>query len=246
MRDDAGVGSGTLNGWSVTVCEDPPIPACNVPDQTIFSIDFEFSDGGFTHSGTADEWERGLPTFPPITTCHSGTNCWKTDLDNTYNNAPAGLSVNQELVSPNIDLAGLAGQRITFEWAMKYNIEGSNWENAYVEVREVGGAGLIKRVWEWAGPTMTGTVGSPAVNLNSAAGWGVWQADVSEFGGKVVKLVFHLDQDDSVALAGLAIDDVSAHRLQCIWSAAEQRGFSQDSRAQRWRVRHCDAAYGHA
>jgi hypothetical protein len=175
----------------------------------LFAEDFEANGGGFTHSGAADEWELGLPTFAPITTCHSGTNCWKTDLDNTYNNAPTGQRVDQELLSPNISLAAGDGHQITFEWAMKYSIEGSNWENAFVEVREVGNPTNVKRVWEWAGPTMTRTVGSPAVTLNSAAGWSTWQADISEFGGKTVQLVFHLDQDDSVALTGIAIDDVS-------------------------------------
>ena len=36
-------------------------------------------------------------------TCNSGANCWKTDLDNTYN-----ASSNQDLLSPAINLAGLA------------------------------------------------------------------------------------------------------------------------------------------
>jgi hypothetical protein len=179
-----------------------------VPLQLLYSNNFETSDGGFTHVGTGDEWERGLPSFAPIITCNSGTTCWKTDLDNTYNQAPAAGRIDQELVSPNIDLSTRAGQRIIFQWAMKYQIEGSNWDNAYVEVREVGGSGLIKRVWEWAGPTMTGSVGSPAVLINSAAGWGTWVVDINEFGGKIVQMVFHLDQDDSVNLAGLAIDDV--------------------------------------
>ena len=49
-----------------------------------------------------------------------------------------------------------------------------------------------------AGPTMTGSVGIPAVAIISAAGWAWWEADISEFGGKTVRLVFHLDQDDSV------------------------------------------------
>ena len=60
-----------------------------------YTSDFEADDGGFTHSGTADEWERGLPTFAPITTAHSGVNAWKTDLDNTYEN-----NANSDLVSP--------------------------------------------------------------------------------------------------------------------------------------------------
>jgi subtilisin-like proprotein convertase family protein len=206
IRDDAGAGSGTLHGWSITACADPFLN-CQTP-QTVFSADFEGGAAGFTHSGTADEWERGLPSFAPITTCHSGTNCWKTDLDNTYNNAPLYGTVNQELLSPNINLTTYGGRRINLEWAMQYQLDGSNFDNAFVEVREVGGAGLIKRVWEWAGPPMTRSVGNPLVTIQSAAGWGVWQADISEFAGKTIAVAFHLDENDTVALAGLAIDDV--------------------------------------
>jgi subtilisin-like proprotein convertase family protein len=207
--DDTTGDAGTLNGWSITVCEDPPIPTCPTAETTVYSSDFEANDGMFTHTGNNDEWERGLPTFAPITTCNSGVNCWKTDLDNTYNAAPTNAAnVVQELVSPNIDLTMLTGQRITFEWAMKYQIEGAHWDHAYVEVREVGGGGLIKRVFEHQGPTMSRSVGSPSVQINPSAGWGLWQVIISEFAGKTVQLVFHLDNDDSVQFAGLAIDDV--------------------------------------
>lgn len=208
VRDDAGTGSGILNGWGITVCEDP-VASCST-QTTIISNDFETNDGGFTHGGTADEWERGLPSFAPITTCKSGTNCWKTDLDNTYNAAPdAAANVTQELSSPNISLAAVpVGQRITFEWAMRYQLEGAHWDHGYVEVREVGNPSNAKRVWEHTGPTMTRTVGSPAVTINTAGGWGVWQADLTEFAGKNVQLIFHIDQDNSNQFAGMAIDDV--------------------------------------
>ncbi len=93
-----------LPSWSITVCEPPPPPVCPVGYQqvTVFTSDFEAGNGGFTHSGTQDEWEWGMPTFAPITTCNSGCNCWKTDLDNTYN-----ASSSQDLLSPAINLAGL-------------------------------------------------------------------------------------------------------------------------------------------
>ena len=106
LRDDLAANGGTLNGWSITVCEPAPLPQCpaGFDPVTVYSSDFELDDGGFTHSGTADEWERGLPSFIPITTCNSGSNCWKTDLDNTYN-----ASSSQDLLSPIIDLTGAVG-----------------------------------------------------------------------------------------------------------------------------------------
>src|SRR5262249_15996988 len=82
LRDDQATNGGTLNGWSLVICEDPPLVGAPV---TIYSTDFESNDGGFTHSGVQDEWQRGLPNSPPITTCHSGINCWKTDLATNYN-----------------------------------------------------------------------------------------------------------------------------------------------------------------
>ena len=56
IRDDlANASSGTLNNWSITVCEAPPDPTCGPGtfQTTAYSSDFETDDGGFTHSGTS-------------------------------------------------------------------------------------------------------------------------------------------------------------------------------------------------
>lgn len=115
LRDDAAGGGGTLNGWSIRICEPVPPPACPpgfVP-VTVYSSDFEAGAAGFTHSGTADEWELGLPSFVPLTTCASGANCWVTDLDNTYD-----ASSSQDLLSPNINLAGFTAP-VVVRWAQR-------------------------------------------------------------------------------------------------------------------------------
>ena len=67
LRDDATGDAGTLNSWSITVCEPPPPPTCaaGFVTETVLSTDFESGAAGFTHSGTADEWELGLPSFAP-------------------------------------------------------------------------------------------------------------------------------------------------------------------------------------
>jgi subtilisin-like proprotein convertase family protein len=126
LRDDAASNGGTLNGWSITVCEPAPLPQCpaGFDPVTVYSSDFELDEGGFTHSGTQDEWERGLPSFIPITTCASGSNCWKTDLDNTYN-----ASSIQDLLSPVIDLTGLSGP-VLVSWAQRYHIESASFDHA--------------------------------------------------------------------------------------------------------------------
>ncbi|MFN0110263.1 MAG: HYR domain-containing protein, partial [Blastocatellia bacterium] len=209
IRDDtANASGGTLNGWSIEICEMPPAPSCGAgfAQTTVFSTDFEAGDAGFTHSGVTDEWERGNPTFAPVTGCNSGSNCWKTDLDNTYN---AGVSAGtpQDLLSPPINLAGLSGP-ITLTWAMKYQLENATFDPAFVEVREVGGANP-KRVWEWLDATMTNAIGSPAVTIQESAGWAIYRADISSFAGQNIEIRFNLTTDNTVQLAGLAIDDVS-------------------------------------
>ncbi|MBK8496910.1 MAG: hypothetical protein IPL50_19360 [Chitinophagaceae bacterium] len=100
--DGANVSGGTLNSWSIDILEE--VPPNITGAITIANEDFETTDGGFTHSGTQDEWERGTPAFAPITTANSGVNCWKTDLDNTYN-----ASSNQILESQTYNLAAVTG-----------------------------------------------------------------------------------------------------------------------------------------
>ncbi len=213
LYDDATGDGGVLQSWSITVCEPPPPPACPVGYEpvTLYSSDFEADDGGFTHSGVQDEWERGTPSFTPLTTCASGSNCWVTDLDDTYN-----ASSNQDLVSPAIDLtaADLAGP-VTATWSQRYHIESATFDNAYVQVREAGGANP-STLWTWLDATMNSTVGSPSTTIAQSAGWGVHRADISSYLGQNIDLLFKLSSDTTVQLAGLAIDDVSVTACQAV------------------------------
>jgi subtilisin-like proprotein convertase family protein len=200
VRQTTATSSGVINAWTLIVEEDVA-PACTLP-ATIYSTDFEADGGGFSHSGTLDEWEWGAPTAAPITSAASGTKCWKTDLDNTYDNL-----ANEELFSPVIQLP-TAGGVIRLEWSMKYHVELTRWDHVYVEVREQGGAALVKRVWEYNGPTLQ-TPAATGTTIDQPAGWGRHRADISEFAGKNVQVVFHLDSDGSIVFGGLAVDDVS-------------------------------------
>ncbi len=204
VLDDLASNGGTLEGWSITICE-PPAPATCAGAATrvaAFTTDFETGDAGFTHTGTSDEWARGTPNFAPITTCNSGTNCWKTDLAGTYN-----ANSNQDLTSATIDLRNLAAP-ISLQWAMKYQMEIASSDRAWVQVQEIGGTNQ-KRVWEHLSGTMTTAVGNPAVTLNESAGWGVHTADISAYAGKQIQVVFHLDSNATGQFSGFAIDDVS-------------------------------------
>jgi len=210
VRDDTAGNTGTLNSWALEVCTDTSSPSGSV----IYSQDFEANDGGYTHSGAADEWEYGTPAtaiaagVAGFTTCSSGTKCWKTDLDNTYEN-----SSNQELVSPSISLMGVAGP-ITLTWNSRYSIENVSFDRGWVRVSEVGNPSNSRIVWHTDNPTMTDSVGTPTVNIGGSVGWARFSADISDFVNKNVQVTFHLDTDTSVVLAGWAVDDVQVRATQ--------------------------------
>lgn len=212
IRDDvADANGGTLTAWGLEICEQTP------PSGTlIYSEDFEAGDGGYTHSGTQDEWERGLPatvatnTTNPVAAfnnCNSGTNCWKTDLDNTYN-----ASSTQSLVSPPLNLTQYPGP-LTLSWAMRYQIELTRFDNIQVSMRQVGNPASERVLWRHYGPTMIDSVGNPIVNIPAAAGWGDHHVDISSFSGQIVEVIFRLDGDSSVVFGGLAIDDVQIRHV---------------------------------
>jgi uncharacterized repeat protein (TIGR01451 family) len=212
LRDDATGDGGTLNSWSVRVCEAPPPPACaaGFAPTTVYTTDFESGAAGFTHSGTADEWELGNPTFAPVTGCNSGTNCWKTDLDNTYD-----ASSNQTLLSPNINLAGLSPP-IVVRWAQKYQMEPARFDTFSIAVRDVAVPANSVTLFQHLGADMIETVGNPGVVIQEAAGWGEVVARADALAGQNVEFAANLVTDTTVFRAGLAIDDVSVTACRAV------------------------------
>ncbi len=214
LRDDtAGANGGTLTSWSLRICEAPPPPACpaGFAPVTVYATDFESGAAGFTHSGTQDEWELGLPATVATTTanpvaafdsCSSGVNCWKTDLDGTYE-----VNSDQNLLSPNINLAGISPP-ILVSWAHRYQMESANFDHYSVDLQQVGGATPV-RLFEWLDATMIDSVGNPTVNVPASAGWGVVSARADSLAGLNTELRFHVDSDNTVVLGGVAIDDIS-------------------------------------
>lgn len=209
LRDDLAANGGVLQGWSIRICTPPPPPVCpgGTAASVVYSSNFESDNGGFTHSGTLDEWEWGLPSLAPINDCNGGTGCWKTDLDGIYEN-----NSSMDLVSPNVNLNGYSGP-VWLTWAQKYQMENANWDHAYADVRQVGPSNS-RRLWEWLDGTMTNSVGSPSVTHNESAGWAVFTADISEYQGQNVELLFHVDGDVSFGFSGLAVDDVTV--MSCL------------------------------
>lgn len=208
IRDDTtNASGGLLNAWGLEICEEPA-PSGMV----LYNYDFETGAQGFTHSGTADEWELGLPataatnTVNPVaafSNCNSGTTCWKTDLDGTYD-----PNSSQDLVSPNINLTGFKTAPATISWAMRYQLESAALGHASVSVREVGNPDNSRTIWQFLDATMTSAPGETPENIGESAGWGTYTADISDFLGKNVEVVFHLDSDGATLLGGFAVDDV--------------------------------------
>jgi len=205
MDDVPTTNAGNLTAWSITICEPPPVNttcASGFYYDTIFTTDFETDDGGFTHTGTADEWARGLPTAAPIASCLSGTNCFKTDLAGTYN-----VSSNQDLLSAPISLVNIQGP-INLSWAQHYQMESANFDHAFADVQQVGAMNPT-RLFEFLDGTMTTTVANPTVTVQESSGWGLHEADISSYAGSDIELRFHLDSDTTGNFAGYAIDDVT-------------------------------------
>jgi subtilisin-like proprotein convertase family protein len=212
IYDDTATNTGTLNSWNLEVCTDPA-PLGNL----IYNQNFEANNGGYTHSGTADEWQYGTPATvattgtTPIagfTNCASGTNCWKTDLTGTYE-----LSSSQDLVSPNLNLTQYSGN-IKLYWQQKYQMENVSFDRIWVRVTEVGNPTNTRIVWNNTNATMTDFVGvGSTTNIGESAGWGRYNADISDFAGKNIQVTFHLDSDTSVNLGGWAIDDVQLYHV---------------------------------
>jgi subtilisin-like proprotein convertase family protein len=206
IYDDANAAAGgTLNSWGLVVYAEPALQSCGqgTTMTTVFSTDFEANDGGFTHSGTLDEWEYGTPNFAPITTANSGTKAWVTDLDGNYEN-----SSSQDLFSPTIDLTGVTGP-VYLSWYQKWQVENADFDKYFVEVRQAGQMSG-RHVFDHTFPTPARTVSStPSVNINGVVGWQLVTVDITAFAGQMIDVHWHLDSDTSVPEAGVAIDDVA-------------------------------------
>jgi subtilisin-like proprotein convertase family protein len=191
LYDDAPGDTGTLARAELILCARP----AEGPAETVFSAGFESGSDGFTHSGTREQWERGLPAtqqaraenntvVASLTSCAEGTSCFKTNLDGPYD-----LFTSQDLVSPPISLAGRTGT-IYASWAMWYQLEEADADSATVSVEQDGG-GDPRPLFTWLGATMSQNVGGLVqTGAPFAAGWGVHRADISAYAGRTIRLRF--------------------------------------------------------
>ncbi len=104
-------------------------------------FDFESGEQGFIHTATDtgfdDPWELGTPYYQD---CHSGENCWVTNLWDDYGNCEAG-----GVYSPTIDLSACAGSEQTIElrfwhiYRLEPDYDGTFYDGALVQLSGDGG-----------------------------------------------------------------------------------------------------------
>ncbi len=233
IRDDTTANAGTLNSWSLEVCEETA-PVGNL----IYNENFEAGNGGYTSGGTANEWEYGTPATPaqtvtspfiaPFAGCASGVSCWKTDLDNTYD-----ISSSQDLTSQTLNLTQYTGT-VKLYWQQRYQMESISFDRIWVRVTNLDNVADTRMVWHADNLTMSETNGSGAslANLPMSAGWGRYNADISDFAGKRISVTFHLESDSSVNLGGWAIDDVQLYHVGPVAANVGVSGRVVDSKGQ--------------
>lgn len=159
----------------------------------VFVDDME-KDDGWTHSGTIDEWARGVPSGgnqidPP--SAHSPDTVWGTNLNGAYS-AEADMS----LTSPAIDCSSIRKTRLQFwRWL---SVEKGIYDHAQIAVNG-------NLVWE-----------NDADNDHIDAEW-TWQdVDISAYADADpdVTITFRLTSDEGLQLGGWNIDDLTVTGIE--------------------------------
>jgi bacillopeptidase F (M6 metalloprotease family)/subtilisin family serine protease len=181
-QDYSGNESAKSNEVSVTVIK--PV--------VIYSDSFDQeTDNGWTHSGTKDEWERGVPKAPGPSAAVSAPNVWGTDLDNTYE-----TGADYSLFSPVIDLGNTGNATLAFShW---YEFE-TNYDYGNVEITADGGT-----TWTQLGRFSSSTLGKA---------WSPAAFNLDAYAGQQVQLRFHVKSDNTVVKAGWYIDNVTVYSI---------------------------------
>ena len=172
------------------------------PVDTVFSAGFESGDDGFTHSGAADEWERGTPA-----TAAGGQARRAGPLRR-------GHRLLQDRPRRHVRAEQLAGPRVAADLARgphagRSTPRGRCGTSSSPRASSTSPSPSRRTAAPTPGrcsrgpePTWWPSHGNPLVELGLAAGWGRHRADVSDYAGKTIRLRFHLDSDDNVQRRG--------------------------------------------
>jgi len=197
---------GALEAFGLDICEPAPEPECppGTTAEQVFGTSFEGSLDGFVSVGTPGVWEHASVLDPRLGNCPDGASCFATNLSG----ASSG-NLSSDLISPAIDLAGFVGP-VTVSWKQRVELESASYDHASVDA--FGGVpARTVRLWEHIDDTMLESVGTPPMFINESPGWSTHRARADALAGAPVRLRFHVDADDLVQLAGMAIDDVEVH-----------------------------------
>ncbi len=161
----------------------------------IFSEDFEENNGGFVKgvtSGTANDWEWGIPTSGPNTAA-SGEKLWATKLAGNYT-----ASNNSYIESPAIVIPEDKNPVLTFNhW---YDFEGTTTWYDYGKVMISSDNGAT-----WINVT-PGAKGQYGTRLQT---WLTEEIPLGGYNGETIKIRFFFYSDSSVFYSGWYVDDVS-------------------------------------
>jgi subtilisin family serine protease len=112
----------------------------------LFSDDMENGANGWTHSGDFDQWELGVPTYPPgPASANSPSNCWGTDLDSWFHHDDFfyGTWVRETLISPPIQIDQSTGLSYWYWYDL---VPGS--DQMTVEISADGGSWVVEDVFD--------------------------------------------------------------------------------------------------
>ncbi|HWI51575.1 MAG TPA: S8 family serine peptidase, partial [Symbiobacteriaceae bacterium] len=154
-----------------------------------YSMDFEGSTAGWTHGGTNDVWQIGVPTSGPGA-AHSGTKVAATNLSGNY---PEGSE--SYLMSPPIDLSASTSPKNALSFWHWYELE-NGFDIGYVL-----GSGDGGNTWQVL-KYFTG----------SSSGWKQTVVDLTPYAGNPnVYVAFYLSSDASISMAGWYMDDIALY-----------------------------------
>ncbi len=170
-----------------------------LPEQTIFSEDFEGSVPGWTHGGLQDTWRLGQPSGRPAR-AHSGTSCFGTGFEGGYK-----PGTDSWLLSPPFDLRGYSEATLDcwiYNWLQNNPYNYSLQDSLFMEATTDGGRTFLPLCSRMGGVNQD--AGIPKVG-----GWAHLHLDLTRFLGQAqVQVRFRMQGTSKASLPGSFIDDL--------------------------------------
>ena len=161
----------------------------------LFTDNMENGDNGWTHGGSNDLWQLGIPSYGPGS-ARSGSNSWGTNLSGPYAN-----NINCWLLSPPVQIT--EPSQLTF---YQYFASESYYDGGIVEITTDGNN--FSRLSPVGGYPYHGVRFGGDAYSGSLGGWSKQAFDLSGYVGQTVQIRFRFISDYSVTRAGWYIDDV--------------------------------------